>query len=392
MTLAQVTRLDASKYAREKDELQTRISELERLLSDRKALILLLKKEMQQLIKQFGDERRTTIDVDGLVHGPITTVEQLHEREPLTIAFTRAGTLKALPADAYKPKGKNGDAAYAPARGDEQLHRIIATTSQDYLLCVCSTGRVFQIATHRIPEGTRSAKGESLRKLLELAAGEEVVAIVPVETYDDDRYLVTFSKLGKVKKSPLSEYKTADIDGIQDMKLAEGDSVVAALLSRGHGEYFVTTSSAQTLRFSDEMLRSQGRVGQGVAAIASGKGAAVVSASYLDNEHANGSPEFVSLLVVTENGIAKKVPISQYPQKGRATAGVVTTELDAGDQILATMLMSEGDSLLVVWGGKNGEKSEQVRTVRATELKAFSRARKGTPLVDGRMVSIVKLP
>src|SRR6266699_961042 len=108
MTLAQVTRLDANKYAREKEELQTRISELETLLADRKALISLLKKEMQQLIKQFGDERRTTIDVEGQVHEPIKEVASLHEREPLAIAFTRAGTLKALPADTFVPRGKNG--------------------------------------------------------------------------------------------------------------------------------------------------------------------------------------------------------------------------------------------------------------------------------------------
>src|SRR5690348_10136004 len=182
MTLAQVTRLDAGKYANEKEELQVRISELERLLSDRKALIALLKKEMQQLIKQFGDERRTTIDVEGQVHIPITAVASLHEREPLVIAFTRSGTLKALPAGTFTPKGKNGNAIYTPARGDEQLRQVITTTSQDYLLCVCSTGRVYQIAIHRIPIGTRSTRGEPIRKLLELQPGEEAVAVLPVET------------------------------------------------------------------------------------------------------------------------------------------------------------------------------------------------------------------
>src|SRR6266571_220300 len=107
MTLAQVTRLDASKYAKEKEELQTRISELELLLSDRNAILQLLKKEMQQLIKQFGDERRTVIEVEGQAHAPVTEVASLHEREPLVIAYTRAGALKALPADTYVPRGKN---------------------------------------------------------------------------------------------------------------------------------------------------------------------------------------------------------------------------------------------------------------------------------------------
>ncbi|HZR39244.1 MAG TPA: DNA gyrase subunit A, partial [Ktedonobacteraceae bacterium] len=390
MTLAQVTRLDAGKYAKEKTELQTRISELERLLGDRKALISLLKKEMQQLIKQFADERRTTIDVDGQIHAPIEEVASLHEREPLVIAFTRAGALKALPADAFKPKGKQGGEMYTPARGDEQLRQIIATTSQDYLLCICNTGRVFQIATHRIPAGTRSTRGEPARKLLELAPGEEVVTALPIESYDEDRYLVTFSKLGKVKKSPLSEYKTADVDGLQDMKLADGDSVFAALISRGQGEYFVTASNAQTLRFSDEQLRAQGRVGQGVAAMALGKGATIVSASYLDSEQAEMT-ELTSLLVVTEQGLAKKVLANQYPQKGRATAGVVTTELLNQDRILLTMLINDDTHLLVIWSGENGEKGEQVTALKASEVKLFQRARRGEPLVKGRIINIVKL-
>jgi DNA gyrase subunit A len=385
MTLAQVTRLDAGKYAKEQKELQTRIDELERLLSNRKLLINSLKKEMQQLIKQFGDERRTTIDVAGQVHAPIEKVPSLHEREPLLVAVTRAGAVKSLPVDIFKPKGKNSH--YTPVRGDEQLRQLIAATSQDYLLCVCSSGRVFQLAAHRIPEGTRAAKGEALRNLLELAPGEEVMAILPIDAYDEQRYLVTFSKLGKVKKSPLSEYRTVDVDGAQDMKLAEGDSVVAALLSRGQGEYLVTTDTAQTLRFSDEQLRSQGRVGQGVAAMTLGKNATIASAVYLDSEQV-ASGEFFSLFIVTRNGIGKKVPTEQYPQKGRATAGVVSTELQAGDHVLLTMLVTDEDMLLVTWTGKNGD---QVVVLKASEIKAFPRSRSGVPLAGGSVTGVVKL-
>jgi len=390
MTLAQVTRLDASKYAREKEELLARIAELERLLGDRKELIALLKKEMQQLIKQFGDERRTIIEVEGQAHAAVTEVASLHELEPLVIAFTRNGALKTLPADTFTPRGKNGDAVYTPVRGDEQLRQVVAATSQDYVLCVSSTGRVFQVAAHRIPQGTRSAKGEPVRKLLELATGEEVVTVLPIEAYAEDCYLVTFSKLGKVKKSPLSEYRAADLDGLQDMKLAEGDAVVTALISRGQGEYFVTTDNAQTLRFSDDGLRAQGRVGQGVAAIALGPGAKVVSAAYLEAEEQNTLSDPLSLFVVTEDGLGKKVPLSQYPQKGRATAGVITTELVGKDRVLLAMIVHEHDHLLLTWNGE-GNGGEQVTAVKASELKMFMRARKGVQLVDGRIIEVVKI-
>ena len=390
MTLAQVTRLDAGKYAKEKEELRTRISELERLLSDEKELTSLLKKEMQQLIKQFGDERRTTIDVDGQLHAPIEEVARLHEREPLVVAFTRNGTLKALSSETFKPKGKNGNTDYTPVRGDEQLRQLIATTSQDYLLCICSTGRVCQIAVHRIPEGKRSTKGEPVRSLLGLAANEEVVTILPVDAYDEDRYLVAFSAYGKVKKSPLSEYKTIDVDGAPDMKLANGDRIVTALISQGRGEYFVTAENAQTLRFSDEQLRAQGRVGQGVAAMALGKQSTVVSASYLDGEQ-DKARDLTSLLIVTQSGLAKKVLIGEYPQKGRATAGVVSTDLQQKDHILLTMLVDRDETLLVTWSGENGEKGEHATVIKTIELKVFPRARQGVPVVNGHVINVVRM-
>jgi DNA gyrase subunit A len=385
MTLAQVTRLDANKYANEKAELQTRIEELERLLGERKLMIASLKREMQQLIKQFGDERRTAIDAEGQANAPIEEVASLHEREPITIAFTRGGALKTLPADAFKARGK-GDALYTPVRGDEQLRQIIATTSQSYLLCVCANGRVSQIATHRVPAGTRSSRGEPARKLLELSAEDEVRVVLPIEEYREDRYLVTFSRLGKVKKSPLSEYRAVDIDGIQDMKLADGDSVVAALLSEGQGEYLVTTDSAQTLRFSDEQLRAQGRSGQGVAAMALGKNAAVVSASYLDSSQL--TDEHFSLLVVTARGMGKRVALEQYPQKGRATAGVVTTELPEHDRILLTTLIRDDETLLVSWYSDSGE---QANVFKGQAIPLLPRARKGISLVQGRVNQVIKL-
>ncbi len=388
MTLAQVTRLDADKYTRESDELRTRIGELEYLLSDRKFLIALLKKEMQQMSKQFGDERRTTIDAEGRIHAPITEVARLHEREPLIIAFTRNGALKSLPIESYKPKGKSVSAQYAPVRGDEQLKQVIETTSQDYLLCICSTGRVFQIATHRIPPGTRSTKGEPINKLLELAPGESVVTILPIEAYAEDRYLVLFSRLGKVKKSPLSEYKTADVDGLSDMKLADGDTVISALLSEGQGEYLVTTDMGQTLRFGDETLRAQGRIGQGVAAIALNKGAVVVSAVYLDNIVEPDSVDLTCLFVVTGRGIGKKVPVSEYPQKSRAAVGVATTELSSDDAVLTTLLIQERDTLLLAWTPGNGE---QVSLFQAASLPVFPRTRKGVSLVEGRVIQALKL-
>jgi DNA gyrase subunit A len=392
MTLAQVTRLDAERYRKEQAELQARISELENLLADRKVLIALLKKEMQQLIKQFGDERRTVIDAEADAREPIREVASLHEREPLLIAATKNNALKALSVDSYKPRGKNAGDVYTPVRGDEQLQQVIMTTTQDYLLAISSTGRVYQIATHRVPVATRSAKGEPIQEFLELAEGEEIVTFLPVDVYDEERYLVTFSKLGKVKKSPLSEYKTVDVDGVPDMKLADGDTVVAALICYGHGEYFVTADNGQTLRFSDETVRAQGRNGQGVAAISLNKGAVVVSVVCLDGgeQPAENLEQMVNLLVVTEQGWAKQVWLNQFPARGRATVGVPITDLATDDRVLSTMLLRSDDTVLLI-SSKEGKNGEQAVALKASDFKPFLRDHSGEQVISGRVARIVHL-
>jgi DNA gyrase subunit A len=396
MTLAQVTRLDAGKYAKEQEDLQARITELEYLLGDRKILIAALKKEMLQLIKQFGDERRTLIEHGNHILNPVAQVESLHEREPMLVALTRNQALKALPDETFKLKGKKATAVYTPVRGDEQLRQVVATTTQDYLLCICSTGRVCQIATHRVPVGTRSSKGELLKELLQLTPGEEVVTILPVDVYDEDRYLVTFSSYGKVKKSPLSEYKAADVDGVQDMKLADGDRVATALISLGRGEYIVSTDNGQTLRFSDDQLRSQGRSGQGVSAITLIKGGIVISASYLDSDPAEATDELsennlfavTSLFVLTANGWGKRVPLSQFASKSRATTGLPTIELADSDRVVQTLLVQEHNTLLIDFS--NG-KNEQAQAFNATDIKSFARIHKGEAIVGGHAINAIKL-
>ncbi|BCL79791.1 DNA gyrase subunit A [Ktedonobacteria bacterium brp13] len=396
MTLSQVTRLDADRYVRERVELQTRISELENILADRKVLIATLKKEMQQLIRQFGDERRTVIDTAITLTTPITEVASLHEREPLLVALTRNGALKALTVDAFKLRGKGNDAVLNTVRGDEQLRQVIKTTTQDYVLCICSTGRVCQVAAHRLAVVTRSAKGEAIDEILALQPDESVVAILPVDNYDEDRYLVTFSAQGKVKKSPLSEYRAVHVDGVPDMKLVEGDTIVSALISRGRGDYFVSTDIGITLRFSDEQLRAQGRSGQGVAAIALNKGGEVVSASYLDEEPDIVGDEtvqpfsnLISLIVFTRNGIANKIPASQFPQKGRATSGIVTIELQGDDQVLQTFLVRGNDTfLLATTGGRN----DQPVVLKAADIKGFARAHQGSVISENHILNVLLLP
>jgi DNA gyrase subunit A len=349
MTLSQVTRLDAGKYGKEKEELAARIAELEALLADPTRLVALLKKEMNELVKRFGDERRTLIDAEGAADSAVEEIANIVDRKPLLIAVTRDGSIKSLPADTYtkgkKDKTVNGFFLALP-RGDDQLAATpLVSSTQDHLVFITDQGRAFGLSVKDVPEGTRAGKGENLKKLLQLETGEQIIATLNVPDFDDNSYIVEFTRLGKIKKAPVSEYRTAGHEGIADFKLAEGDAVMKALIISGQsfegetgtafGEYLITTDRGQTLRFSDEDVRAQqGRQGQGVQAMNIPAGAQVVGAEYVP---AGGEGYF--LLVITAKGQGKKVPLEQYPAKGRATAGVVTIELAKDDQVAQAIVV-----------------------------------------------------
>ena len=135
-------------------------------------------------------------------------------------------------------------------------------------------------------------------------------------------------------------------------------------------------------------MRAQGRVGQGVAAITLAPGAQVVSTSYLDGALLANSTGPLSLFVITGNGLVKKVPLDQYPQKGRATSGVITTELIGDDRVLLSLIVSEQDHLILTWRDAGGE---QTKAVKVVELKSLPRARRGMPLLDGHVLEVMKL-
>lgn len=358
MTLSQVTRLDAGKYNTEKEELTARIAELEELLGDPQQLVALLKKEMTELTKRFGDDRRTLIDTEGSATSEVAEIANIVTHKVVLVALGRDGAIKALPADTFskgkKEKPSNGVLLTLPSGYDQFGATPLKLSTQDHLLFITDQGRAFGMPVNAVPEGTKAAKGESLRGLLQLDAKEQIVSMLGFSDFEDPFYVVEFSRQGKVKKAPLSEYRVAGTESIPDFKLGDSDGVVTAMLvptsvnADGEiiepGEYLVTTDKAQTLRFSDDDVRAQqGRVSQGVQAMNVGEGQ-LVSASYLPS----GQGESGFLLVLTAAGFGKKVPLEQYPTKGRATAGVVTFELAKDDRVAQAVVVEPKANVAVV--------------------------------------------
>jgi DNA gyrase subunit A len=361
MTLAQVTRMDLAGYRTEKKELQATIAFLEDLLAHEPKMVALIKDEMQAVITEFADDRRTVVLSDQHAAAPVAEVRSAIESKPVLVALTSDGALKATPNNTYAGKTNAGT-----VRGDERLLSVQRAHTTDYLLCQTSTGRVATVRVAKLPETTRAARAELARSFLSLDPGERVVAIVPVSSFSEEVFLVVFTREGRVKKTPLSEYIRVDEKASPDLRLLGKDGVVCALLSPGGGDYVVSTSDGKTLRFSDADLRAAGRVGQGVQGIALSGNASVVGADWISAEDDR------ALCVASSSGFVKGTALAEYPRKGRATGGVATMQLMPKTSLVGAAVLGESeDALLIAQSGRTAR-------VTANDLPLVARDRKGT--------------
>jgi DNA gyrase subunit A len=388
MTLAQVTRLDASRYAAEKKELTQRIAELKELLGSREHMVAAVKREMEVIIAAHGDARRTRLDREGDAAAEVTEVAPSVEAQAILVALGADGSLKATPPGAYR----------RPVAREAPLLALAAASTTDYVVLPTDRGRVFVLRGHELPEGTRASRGEPVRRLARLEPGEAAVAALAAPELPDAphpgaaAYLSLFTAQGRVKKSLLAEYRGAGQGGVQDFKLAPGDGVVAACLSDGDGEYLVVTSEGKALRFGETEVRPTGRGTQGVAAIALPKGTRVIAAGVVG--HRDGG----TLVTLSDKGTGKRTPLAEFPVKGRATGGVQATggavgrgeDNKPGPTVgAAAVAPAEADVLVRTASG-------QAVRLAAREIPRQARASRGAVLVrlapDDRITGVTVLP
>src|SRR5579859_5173829 len=358
MTLAQVTRMDLAGYRAEKKELQERIAHLEDLLAHEPKQIALIKDEMQAIINDFADDRRTAILSDEHAAAPVAEIRAAIESKAVLVALTTDGGLKAMPNNTYAGKTNAGT-----VRGDERLLEVRRAHTTDYLLCQLSTGRVASVRVAKLPETTRAAKAELARSFISLDPGERLVSVVPVSAFSEELYLVVFTREGRVKKTALSEYVRVDEKPSPDLRLLGKDTVAAVLVSPGGGDYVVTTSDGKTLRFSDGDLRAAGRVGQGVQAISLSGNAGVVGADWVGDEDDR------ALWVASVNGFVKATLMAEYPRKGRATGGVATMQLAPKTALIGAAVVGPAEDALLI------AESGRITRVTASDLPLVARDR-----------------
>jgi DNA gyrase subunit A len=319
LRLGRLTRLESGKLREEYEELIKRINQLEELLANRRLIDAVVKDEVIALRKRFADPRRSEIRHDELEMNE----EDLIPQEQVFVTLTHRGYVKRMPLDTYRAQHRGGKGIVGARRSTDEdyiEHSTTANTHSD-MLFFTNRGRVFRLRTHEIPDVKRQAKGIPIINLIDVDQGEKVTALIDMEVFSDEQYLVMVTKLGQIKKTPAAAYASVRRNGLIAINLQDDDELNWVRRSSGGNEVLVVTRLGKGSRFTEKEVRPMGRDTMGVGAIRLRRGDEVAGFDIVNPEG--------HVLVITENGFGKLTPMSDYPVKSRNIQGVYTVDQTA---------------------------------------------------------------
>lgn len=365
LRLHRLTGLEQDKILAEYQEQLDLIKELLEILHNPNRLKQVIRDELLEIQKDFGDTRRTEIvnnDAD-------LTNEDLIPSEEVVLTFSHEGYAKAQGLDVYQAQRRGGKGKTATTMKDEDYieHLIIANT-HDTLLCFSSLGKVYWLKAYQLPQAARTARGKPIINLLPLAENEHLHAILPIKEYAADKYVFMATANGIVKKTSLSEYSRPRSDGIIALDLRDGDRLVDVALTDGQREVLLFTNAGKVIRFCESKVRSMGRVASGVRGVRLQEGQKVIS---LIISQPNGE-----ILTATENGYGKRTPIDEHRITGRGGQGVVAIiTSERNGQVVGATQVFPGDEIMLI-----SNRGTLVRTC-VDEIRSAGRNSQGVRLI-----------
>jgi DNA gyrase subunit A len=311
MQLRRLAKLERDKIDDEYKELIKRIAYLEDLLKNPRKIDFLIRDDMVEVKKDYGDERRTQIINAGV--DEIADADLIAHQE-IVVTLSNRGYVKRLPLETYRLQRRGGKGITGMVtREEDAVRRLVVCDTHDNVLFFTERGRVFMARAYDLPDAKRQAKGIPLVNVIDSDPGEQVTALVTIGNYDMD-FMVMATAQGEVKKTPLSEFKEVKRNGKIAMNLEKGDEFVAAKLVHDDDEIVMITSSGQAIRFGVGGLRSASRTSGGVRGIKLDKGGKVVSLEVVTPDH--------ELFTITEKGMGKRTPFDEYRVTNRGGQGV----------------------------------------------------------------------
>lgn len=382
MRLARLQGLEREKIEEELAELRKRIAYFKELLADEKKLMGVIKEELLEIKKKYGDKRRTKL-VNG--DGELDE-EALIDEEDVAITLTHMGYIKRVPENTYKAQRRGGKGILGlTTRDSDFVKDLIITSTHDDLLFFTDMGKVYKMKGYEVPEASRTAKGTPVINFLNLNSGEKVSAVIPVKEFSQDNYLVMITRSGTIKKTPMSEFDSIRKNGLIAINLKDGDKLISVSQSNGDENIYVITKLGKAIAFNENDVRSMGRNAAGVRAINLDYGDEVVSME-LDID---GTRE---MLVVSENGFGKRTSLDEYRLQTRGGKGIATydkSKFSKTGTLVGGMLVRDENEVMMI--NSNGV----IIRIRAEEISKSGRTTQGVKIMkveeDSHIVSLAKV-
>ena len=339
MRLRRLTGLERDKIQSEYDELIALIADLADILAKPERVAQIIKEELDEVKRKFGDKRRTELMV-----GEVLTLEDedLIEESDVLITLSNKGYIKRLDQDEFTAQRRGGRGVQGTGvKDDDFVRELVSTSTHDHLLFFTNKGRVYRLKGYEIPEYGRTAKGLPVVNLLKLDEGESIQTIINVESErSDDAYLFFTTRAGIVKRTSVKEFANIRQNGLKALNLKDEDELINVLLTEKDTDIIIGTKLGYAVRFNQSSVRSMSRSATGVKGVNLREGDAVVGARVITDQD--------EVLIITEKGYGKRTVATEYPTKGRAGKGMKTANITGKNGRLAGLLTVKGDEDLMV--------------------------------------------
>lgn len=381
MRLARLQGLEREKIEAEYEELMKKIAYFKQLLADEKMLMGVIKDELLEIKAKYNDKRRTKIEaaVDEIDE------EDLIAEEKVAVTLTHLGYLKRVSADTYKTQKRGGKGITGlTTRENDFVRNLIITSTHDYLMFFTSLGKAHRLKAYEIPEAQRTAKGTPAVNFLNLLQRERITAIIPIKSFEAERYLIAVTKQGTIKKMNLNQFDTNRKTGLIAINLKDGDELIGIKETTGTSNVIIVTKHGKCICFSEKDVRPMGRLAGGVRAITLEKGDEVVAMELAEKDE--------ELLVVTQAGYGKRTPVKDYKIQVRGGKGLLTydkAKFKETGELIGAMTVAENDEVLLI------NSDGIIIRIKAAEVSRLGRATKGVKIMrveeDANIIAMAKV-
>lgn len=379
MRLAQLTGLEREKIESELADLMAKISEYIQILGDENKVKEIISAELEVIKKKYGDERRTSIeDVSGEVD-----IEDLIPVEESVITFTNIGYIKRQPMEIYNLQRRGGKGVSGMKQRDEDfIENLFVASSHDDILFVTNKGNMYKLRCYEIPEGGKQSRGVNIVNLLQLSEGEQVAAMMKTADFAENKFFICISKQGKIKRTPLSDYKNIRKGGLRAVGLDEGDEIAAAFLTEGDSHVMIATRNGAAINFLETDIRSMSRTAHGVRAIRLREDDYIVGACKVYDAN-------MTILTVTDKGMGRRCQVTSYRVQKRGGYGMLNYKVseEKGYVCGIRALGADDDVILINTDGV-------IIRIRANDLRVMGRYATGVRVMrlygDSKVVTFTR--